>query len=151
MKEFYSLLFPIPSFSLSPFSVQRQENLNFLSKFYGTMCPISTSQERKSLALLPSESHYCESGKTEAPLSSFQNIVCSCSSGMPHILRLLPRTKNRAQAIRPVQPRSLFFKVAPFQTKWALCMYPFSNQGLVLPTRLWVPWGQKLCLVYLYS
>ena len=73
-----------------------------------------TSQERKSLALLLRVTALGLE-KQKRHFHHFQNIVCSCSSGMPHILRLLPRAKNRIQAISPVQPTSFFFKVAPFQ------------------------------------
>lgn len=72
--------------------------------------------------------------KTGVPLSSFQNIVFSCSSGMPHILKLLPRAKNRAQAISPLQPRSFLFKVAPLEIKWALFVCtPFITKSWSSP------------------
>lgn len=118
MKGLYGLLFPIFSFSISPFfRTKAGKSETSPLKFYGTICPIA--QARREWAWLPFPVRVTAAGlqKTEAPLSSFQNIVCSCPSGMPHILRLLPRAKNRAQVIHPVQPRSFFFKVAPFQKK----------------------------------
>lgn len=62
-------------------------------KLYEPTC-LRHKARRKGLAPLPKESHRCGLEKQRRGLCHFQSIVCSCSPGMPHILKLLPRAKN---------------------------------------------------------
>lgn len=115
----YFILLSLPS----PYLLSKTSPL----KFNGTVCPMAQARRERAWLSFPGRVTAVGLEKRRRHFHHIQNIVCSCSSGMPHILRLLPRAKNRAQAISPLQPRSFFFKVAPFQIKWVLYMYPFSN------------------------
>lgn len=84
--------FPI-TFVLIFFLTKLRKSETSPPKLYGPT-GLRHKARRKGLAPLPGESHRCGLEKQRRRLRHFQSIVCSCSPGMPHILKLLPRAKN---------------------------------------------------------
>ena len=74
------------------FSEKARKSETSPPKFCGPTFP--TAQAGKKRLGSPSQRVTAVGWKNSRGLRHFQSRVCSCSPGMPHILRLLPRAKN---------------------------------------------------------